>query len=88
MVKKESEGRIVRVSGPVVEATGLIVRMSDIVRVGNEKLMGEVIKIEANSFIIQVYEDTTGIRPGEPVHNTGKPLAVELGPGLLGSIYD
>jgi len=83
-----SKGKIIRVSGPVVEATGISVAMSDIVRVGNEELMGEVIKIEDNSFIIQVYENTTGVRPGEPVENTHKPLSVELGPGLLGSIYD
>lgn len=89
MVKKNTEnGVIIRVSGPVVEATGVGVSMSDIVRVGNEGLMGEVIRIDENSFIIQVYEDTTGVEPGEPVENTGMPLSVELGPGLLGSIYD
>ncbi len=81
-------GQIVRVSGPVVEAKGLDVFMSEIVRVGDEKLMGEVIRIDDSSFIIQVYEDTTGVKPGEPVVGTGKPLSVELGPGLLGSIYD
>lgn len=83
-----SKGKIIRVSGPVVEATGISVAMSDIVRVGTEELMGEVIKIEENSFIIQVYENTTGVRPGEPVTNTKLPLSVEVGPGLLGSIYD
>ncbi|NQZ84908.1 MAG: V-type ATP synthase subunit A [Nanoarchaeales archaeon] len=82
------KGKIIRVSGPVVEATGISVAMSDIVRVGTEELMGEVIKIEENSFIIQVYENTTGVRPGEPVVNTHLPLSVELGPGLLSSIYD
>lgn len=87
-MNKKSLGKIIRVSGPVVEATGISVAMSDIVRVGNEKLMGEVIKIEDNSFIIQVYENTTGVRPGEPVENTHLPLSVEVGPGLLGSIYD
>ena len=86
-IKKEA-GKIIRVSGPVVEATGIEVKMSDIVRVGEEALMGEVIKIEENSFIIQVYEDTTSVKPGEPVVNTNMPLSVELGPGLLGSIYD
>lgn len=88
MAAKKSIGKIVRVSGPVVEATGVPVRMSDIVRVGEEALMGEVIKIEENSFIVQVYEDTTGVKPGEPVVNTNLPLSVEVGPGLLGSIYD
>ncbi len=83
-----SKGKIIRVSGPVVEAAGISVAMSDIVRVGKEELMGEVIKIEENSFIIQVYENTTGVRPGEPVTNTHMPLSVEVGPGLLGSIYD
>lgn len=84
----KNKGKIIRVSGPVVEANGISVKMSDIVRVGDEKLMGEVIRIDSNSFIIQVYEDTTGIKPGEPVINTEKSLSVELGPGLLGSIYD
>jgi V/A-type H+-transporting ATPase subunit A len=62
--------------------------MYDVVKVGKEALMGEVIKIQGNNIIIQVYEDTQGIRPGEPVENTGLSLAVELGPGLLTSIYD
>jgi V/A-type H+-transporting ATPase subunit A len=62
--------------------------MYDVVKVGKEALMGEVIKIQGNNFIIQVYEDTSGITPGEPVENTGLSLAVELGPGLLTSIYD
>lgn len=88
MAKKTSAGKIIRVSGPVVEATGISVKMSDIVRVGNEQLMGEVIKIEENSFIVQVYEDTTGVRPNEPIENTNRQLSIEVGPGLLGSIYD
>jgi V/A-type H+-transporting ATPase subunit A len=62
--------------------------MYDVVKVGTEALMGEVIKIQGDNIIIQVYEDTSGIRPGEPVENTGLSLAVELGPGLLTSIYD
>jgi V/A-type H+-transporting ATPase subunit A len=62
--------------------------MYDVVKVGKEALMGEVIKIQGDNFIIQVYEDTSGIKPGEPVVNTGLSLAVELGPGLLTSIYD
>ncbi len=86
--KDRKIGRILRVSGPVVEATGILVKMSDIVRVGNEALMGEVIKIEEESFIIQVYENTIGVKPDEPVTSTELPLSVELGPGLLGSIYD
>jgi V/A-type H+-transporting ATPase subunit A len=62
--------------------------MYDVVKVGKEELMGEVIKIQGDNTIIQVYEDTSGIRPGEPVSNTGLSLSVELGPGLLTSIYD
>jgi len=71
-----------------VTAVGLDAHMYDVVKVGKEALMGEVIKIKGDQVIIQVYEDTSGIRPGEPVENTGLSLAVELGPGLLSSIYD
>jgi len=83
-----NEGVIYRIAGPVVTAKGIKPRMFDICRVGNEKLMGEVIQIESDKVIIQVYEDTSGIKPGEPVTNTGEPLKVELGPGILTSIYD
>ena len=82
------KGVLYRIAGPVVVAKGISARMYDVVRVGNEKLMGEVIQIDGEKTIIQVYEDTSGIKPGEPVINTGKPLSVELGPGLLTSIYD
>ncbi|MBL7055009.1 V-type ATP synthase subunit A [Candidatus Woesearchaeota archaeon] len=81
-------GVLFRIAGPVVVAKGISARMYDVVRVGDEKLMGEVIQIDGDKTIIQVYEDTSGIKPGEPVINTGKPLSVELGPGLLTSIYD
>jgi V/A-type H+-transporting ATPase subunit A len=81
-------GVLKRIAGPVVTAVGLSAHMYDVVRVGNEELMGEVIKIDGDKVIIQVYEDTTGIRPGEKVVNTHLPLAVELGPGLLSGIYD
>ncbi len=81
-------GTVYRVSGPVVTAKGITPRMYDIVRVGDERLMGEVIQIEGDKSIIQVYEDTSGVKPGEPVANTGLPLVVELGPGLMTSIYD
>jgi V/A-type H+/Na+-transporting ATPase subunit A len=81
-------GILYRIAGPVVVARGLNAKMYDVVRVGNERLMGEVIRIEGDDMIIQVYEDTTGITPGEPVENTGERLSVELGPGLLTSIYD
>lgn len=83
-----STGTLYRIAGPVVVAKNLAARMYDVVRVGKEKLMGEVIQIDGDKVIIQVYEDTTGMRPGEPVTNTGKPLSVALGPGLLTSIYD
>jgi len=81
-------GTIYRVAGPVVTATGISARMYDVVFVGNEKLMGEVIEIAGDKTIIQVYEETSGIKPGEPVEETGASLSVELGPGLLTSIYD
>ena len=88
MAKTQNVGTLFRIAGPVVVARGLTARMYDVVRVGNERLMGEVIRIEGENMIIQVYEDTTGITPGEPVENTGQRLSVELGPGLLTSIYD
>lgn len=86
--KEAKKGVLKRIAGPVVTAVNLDAHMYDVVRVGNEALMGEVIKIQGDNVIIQVYEDTSGIKPGEPVSNTGLSLAVELGPGLLTSIYD
>jgi len=82
------DGVIDSVSGPVVTATDLDARMNDVVYVGREGLMGEVIEIEGNVTTIQVYEETSGVGPGEPVENTGEPLSVDLGPGMLDSIYD
>lgn len=84
----KTKGEIYRISGPVVIISGLNTKMYDVVKVGNEGLMGEVIGIEGDKSTVQVYEETSGIRPGEPVENTGMPLSVELGPGLLESIYD
>ena len=84
----KNEGVIYRISGPVVTATGIEARMYEVVRVGHEKLMGEVIEIHGDQSVIQVYEDTSGIRPGEPVLSTGQTLSVQLGPGLLTQIYD
>jgi V/A-type H+-transporting ATPase subunit A len=81
-------GKIYRIAGPVVTATGISPRMYDVVQVGGERLMGEVIKIVGDKTVVQVYEDTTGLRPGEEVLDTGQPLVAELGPGLLGSVYD
>jgi V/A-type H+/Na+-transporting ATPase subunit A len=86
--KETKQGVLKRIAGPVVTAVNLDAHMYDVVKVGKEQLMGEVIKIQGDSVIIQVYEDTSGIRPGEPVSNTGLSLAAELGPGLLTSIYD
>ncbi|AHG04866.1 V-type ATP synthase subunit A [Halobacterium sp. DL1] len=81
-------GEIESVSGPVVTATGLDAQMNDVVYVGDEGLMGEVIEIEDDITTIQVYEETSGVSPGGPVDNTGEPLTVDLGPGMLDSIYD
>ena len=83
-----NEGQIYRISGPVVTAKGMSAAMYDVVRVGEEGLMGEVIEIHGDQSVIQVYEDTSGIRPGEPVLNTQETLSVALGPGLLTQIYD
>ncbi|MDO9518098.1 MAG: ATP synthase subunit A [Methanosarcinaceae archaeon] len=84
----EVKGEIYRVAGPVVTITGIKPKMYDVVKVGHEGLMGEVIRIKGDKATVQVYEDTSGIKPGEPVVNTGMSLSVELGPGLLESIYD
>ena len=81
-------GVIESVSGPVVTARDLDARMNDVVYVGDEGLMGEVIEIEGDITTIQVYEETSGVGPGEPVENTGEPLSVDLGPGMLDAIYD
>jgi len=81
-------GKLLRIAGPVVVATGINARMFDVVRVGNEGLMGEVIQINGDNTTIQVYEETQGLTPGEPVKNTGMPLSVKLGPGMLHNYYD
>ena len=82
------DGVIESVSGPVVQARDLDAKMNDVVYVGDEGLMGEVIEIEGTITTIQVYEETSGVSPGEPVEGTGAPLTVDLGPGMLDSIYD
>ena len=80
---------ISRISGPVVVGKGLGgAQMFDVVRIGEMGLVGEIIRLEGDTAQIQVYEDTTGLRPGEKILNTKKPLSVQLGPGLLKSIYD
>ncbi len=84
-----SEARIIRVAGPLVVASGCLgAKMYDMVKIGDLGLIGEIIELREDRAFIQVYEDTTGIGPGEPVVLTGKPLSVELGPGLISSIYD
>jgi len=82
-------GRVVKVAGPVVVAEGMTgARMYDVVRVGKLNLIGEIVELHGDFASIQVYEETTGMGPGEPVIDTETPLSVELGPGLIESIYD
>ena len=82
-------GRIVKVAGPLVVAEGLDkVKVYDVVKVGEKKLIGEVIEIRGEHVSIQVYEETSGIGPGDEVISTGEPLSVELGPGLIESMFD
>jgi len=83
------QGKITKISGPLVVAEGLDdAKMFDVVRVGNERLIGEVIEIRGEKVSIQVYEETAGLSPGDPVETTGAPLSVELGPGMLENIFD
>jgi len=82
-------GQVKRVNGPVIEVMGITdAEMFELVRVGRENLIGEIIKLEADSAVVQVYEDTTGIAPFDPVHGAGMQLSAELGPGMIGNIYD
>ena len=84
-----TKGTIIKVSGPLIVADGMAdVQMYDVVRVSEKKLIGEVIELRSDRASIQVYEETGGIGPGEPVESTGAPLSVELAPGLIESIYD
>ncbi|MHC4891489.1 MAG: V-type ATP synthase subunit A, partial [Planctomycetota bacterium] len=86
---EERQAKVVKVAGPVVVAEGMAgTRMYDVVRVGKLNLIGEIVELKGDSASIQVYEETTGIGPGEPVVDTEVPLSVELGPGLIESIYD
>ena len=83
------KGKIVRISGPVIEADHMRgAKMYDVVRVGKENLIGEIIRLNEDTATIQVYEDTNGLQPGEQVISTQEPLSVELGPGLITNIYD
>ncbi|WP_157559604.1 V-type ATP synthase subunit A [Nocardioides sp. Soil777] len=82
-------GTVVRVSGPVLEVTGLpACRLYDVVKVGPQALPGEVIRLDGALATVQVFEDTSGLRAGDPVTGTGGPLTIELGPGLLGTVFD
>jgi V/A-type H+-transporting ATPase subunit A len=82
-------GKVTRIAGPVIRAVGLErVRLYDVVHVGELGLIGEVIRLAGGVTTVQVYEDTSGIRVGEPVRSTGLPLVAHLGPGLLGQVYD
>ena len=84
-----AKGRIVWVSGPAVRADGMsTAKMYETVEVGESKLIGEVIRLTGDIAFIQVYESTSGLKPGEPVTGTGQPLSVLLGPGVIGKIYD
>src|SRR3990167_5628108 len=84
-----STASITKVAGPLVVASGMSeAKMFEVVRVSKERLIGEVIELHGNEASIQVYEETSGIMPGEPVERTGLTLSVELAPGLLTSIFD
>ena len=89
MAESQVIGRIVKVSGPLVVASGMAgCRMFDVVRVGDNRVIGEGIELKGDTASIQVYEETSGVGPGEPVVSTGVPLSVELGPGLIGAMFD
>ena len=82
-------GRIIKVSGPLVVAEGMDeANIYDVVKVGEKGLIGEIIEMRGDKASIQVYEETSGIGPGDPVITTGEPLSVELGPGLIESMFD
>ena len=82
-------GNIIKIAGPVIVGDGMKgTQMHEMVKVGNDKLIGEIIELEGETATIQVYEETAGMKPGEPIEPTGGPLSVELGPGIIGSIFD
>ncbi len=84
-----SQGKIIKVSGPLVVADGLAdANMADVVRVGKQRLIGEILNMTGDQASIQVYEETSGLGPGAVVESTGAPLSVELGPGIIENIYD
>lgn len=84
-----TQGKIVKISGPLVVAEGMQeADMFDVVRVGEQNLIGEIIEMRDGMASIQVYEETAGLKPGSAVYTTGAPLSVELGPGLIETMYD
>ena len=84
-----TQGKIIKVSGPLVVASGMQeANIQDICRVGDLGLIGEIIEMRRDEASIQVYEETSGVGPGEPVVTTGAPLSVELGPGLISQMFD
>ncbi len=88
-MKKKSQGKIIKVSGPLVVAEGMRdAEMFDVVRVSDKRLIGEIIEMHGDRASIQVYEETAGLGPGELVESEGTPLSVELAPGLIGGIFD
>ena len=81
-------GKIIKVTGPLVVAEGMeVVNVYDVVYVSDNKLIGEIIEMRKDRASIQVYEETSGIGPGEPVYTTGQPLSIELGPGQIGRAH-
>merc|ERR1719471_1965092 len=89
MQEKAQDGLIFSVAGPLVVAENMMgAAMYELVRVGHEKLVGEIIKLEQDRAYIQVYEETAGLQVGDPVARTGMPLSVELGPGIFDNIFD
>ncbi|MCD6116658.1 V-type ATP synthase subunit A [bacterium] len=85
----DSIGKVSRVLGPIVYVKGITdAHMMELVEVGEDRLIGEIIRLDGHTAAVQVYEDTTGLKPGSNVYGSGMPLSVELGPGLIGSIYD
>lgn len=84
-----SKGIIKKVAGPLVIASNMRdANMYDVVRVSEDRLIGEIIEMHGDEASVQVYEETSGLKPGGPVESTGVPLSVELGPGLIGGIFD
>ena len=89
MIVEMSKGTIKKVAGPLVIAEGMRdANMFDVVRVSDQRLIGEIIEIHGDQASVQVYEETAGLKPGEPVESMDVPMSVELGPGLITSIYD